>query len=85
MLERQPSGRQTSFLASLTLNLAPTSGQTVLGDFEPNRIAIDEALNLHVAGSHRRELTFGAGDDLLVVPAPAQGVGLVLASFLQER
>lgn len=58
----------------------------MLGDFEPNRIAIDEALNLHVAGSHRRrELTFGAGDDLLVVPAPAQGVGLVLASFLQER
>lgn len=83
VLDQQPSGRQTPFLASVTLNLAPRSGQIVLGDLEPNRIAIDDALNLHVVGGHRRELTFGTGDDLLVVPAPAQGTGSVLATFLQ--
>lgn len=83
-LPRQPSGRQTAFLASLAPDGVPRSGQTVLGDFEPNRIAADPELNLHVAGSHQRELTFGAGDDLLVVPAPAQGRGLVLTRFLPE-
>lgn len=85
-LARQPSGRQTAFVGSVQGNFAltPIAGQVVHGDFEPNRVAVDTSGNVNVAGSHRRELGFGDDGADIIVPAPAQGTGLVVARFAPD-
>ncbi|MCE7982918.1 MAG: hypothetical protein DYG89_17175 [Caldilinea sp. CFX5] len=74
-------GNATAFITGLNANFAPSFGQTVQGKFEQSRLTAELDGTLHLVGGHRSAVTFGSGDRVITIPAPAASSGLALARF----
>jgi hypothetical protein len=87
-LDKTPTASRTAYLTGISVaggNLTPAFGQAVQGQFNGNRITVDDAsTNLYLAGGYESAITLGTGNRTIELPDPSGSEALAVAHFVPD-